>query len=215
MIRKISPTLCVLPLIWASAAPATDTREWQFQMFLDDRPVGEHRFLVQRAQGGTRVLSEAKAEVRILAIPFFRYHHRSEEQWSRGCMSAIRARTEKNGDASTVAGGRRGDQLRLDTPEGVLELGGCVRSFAYWDLDLLHSAEVLLNAETGQLHEVDLEALGPSPLPLGEGQAERYRLRSGELDIHLWYRQGHWVALESTLSKGGTLRYQLSQGPQG
>lgn len=215
MIRKLSLDLSVLTLLWATAALATETREWQFQMFLDDRQVGEHRVVVQRDQEETRVLSEAKAEVRILAIPFFRYHHRSEEEWRQGCMSAIRARTEKNGDTRTVNGSRQADQMRLDTPEGVLELGGCVRSFAYWDLDLLRGAEALLNSETGQLHEVDLQALGTSALPLGGDQAERYRLRSGELDIHLWYREGQWVGLESTLREGGTLRYQLSQGDRG
>jgi len=205
----------LLPLLWATAAPAAETRAWNFQMFLDDREVGQHQFLVQRGQDGIKVRSEAKAEVRILAIPLYRYHHLSEEQWSQGCVSAIRARTDNNGDTHDVSGARLGGQLRLDTPAGARELDGCVRSFAYWDLELLRGVKSLLNAETGQLHEVDLQALGPSPLPLGGGRAERYRLRNGESDIDLWYQQGRWVALQATLRTGGTLRYLLSREDQG
>jgi hypothetical protein len=215
MLRDVFPSLCVLPLLWATAAAAAETREWDFQMLLDDREVGKHRFLVQRGQDGTRVRSEAKAEVRILAIPFYRYHHLSEEQWSQGCVKAIRARTEKNGETDQVSGARLGDLLRLDTPTGAQEFEGCVRSFAYWDLELLRGVKSLLNPETGQLHEVQLQALGPSPLPQGGGQAERYRLRNGELDIDLWYQQGQWVALQSILRDGATLRYRLAREDQG
>jgi hypothetical protein len=53
-------------------------------------------------------------------------------------------------------------------------------------------------------------------LPFGEASASAYRLGGEGLTIDLWYdTQGRWLALESALPDGGTLRYRLAAREQG
>jgi hypothetical protein len=186
-------TLLLLALAGAIAAEASP-RSWDFRVLLDGREIGRHTFSRDGHAGDARVVSEARFDVRFLFVTAYRYEHRAEERWRDGCLVSLEARTDENGNRNDVR----------------VRPSGCARSFSYWDPAILR-AERLLNPQTGEVVPVRSTPLGVETVPV-RGQdvaASRHRLTGPGLSIDLWYAQGEWVALESSVEGGRRLRYEL------
>jgi Family of unknown function (DUF6134) len=186
-------------------------QQWQFQVFLDDSPIGHHHFTLQE-QGGERELkTQARFDVRVLFINAYRYVHDATERWSGNCLSALTARTDDNGKALTVNATRQDGVLQVQASGARATHDGCVMSFAYWNPALLKQTR-LLNSQTGQYENVSITALGEEVIQVRGAplSAKRYRINGSKHPIELWYGPGeHWVALQSTLESGRKLRYQI------
>lgn len=193
----------------AVAAPSSGN--WNFEVLLDGKPIGEHRFAVSTADGQATVRSRARFDVKVLFIPAYRYRHEADETSRGGCLVRLQSRTDDNGEdlSVTADGGPAG--LKVRSSKGDATLDGCVMGFAYWDVAMLDRRR-LLNAQTGEYQQVTIEPLPPQMLTVrGEAvQARRYRLTGPENPLELWYSaSGEWLALESTVAGGRKLRYRL------
>lgn len=185
------------PLLVAGACAlpaAASTRELQFDVYFDDRRIGDHRFLVEADGDALRVRSEARFEYRLLFVPLYRYRHDAVEHWRNGCLEHLESETDDNGRRVAVDGLPDVDSA-------------CPGSFAYWDVARLQR-DALINAQTGEPVAARLVPDGEDRL---DGQAvRRYRLELADMpDIALWYAadDGAWLALE-TRRDNGTLRYR-------
>ena len=189
------------------ASPSQQTL--RFKVYLDQSPIGEHNFELTAGDSGKRVVSRAEFDVKLLFFNAYRYRHESREQWRDGCLERIQATTDDNGTDYRVQGRRIADTLSLQVNGKSERLPACVSTFAYWEPDFL-KRPVLLNPQTGELVDVELEAQGWERKRVGgrEVDARRYRLRADDLDISLWYTtEGDWIGLESDTGKGKMLRY--------
>lgn len=193
-----------------AASAAQPTHSWHFTALLDGKPIGEHDFAVDRHGDETVIESVARFKVRVAFIPVYHYDHRDHEVWREGCLTSLSSQTDDNGRKDFVTGSSQGQVFALDSSRGATALPACVRTFAYWDLRLLDGPR-LLNSQTGEYQPVTLTradapgARGDDPTHL-----QRYVLRGAHLAINLWYStSGDWVALESKLESGRTLRYEL------
>ena len=210
-------TGAMLAVLWELSAHAVSpTQEWRFNVSLDGRPIGYHRFAL-RANGSTsEVSSEARFNVRILFFDAYRYTHESQELWQGNCLGRIDARTDDNGATMNVRGAMVDGRFVLSGAGLDAELAPCVQTFAYWNPQIL-AATRLLNPQTGEYVPVRVEHVGSESLAIrGRPQpAERYRLTGQASDgkslrFDLWYSpQREWLALESTTGAGRRLRYQL------
>ncbi|KAF0103632.1 MAG: hypothetical protein FD187_900 [bacterium] len=199
-----------LALLTAGTVQAAAQETWRFRVLLDGDEIGRHVFEA-RGDGATRELvSQADFRVRLLFFDAFRYDHRATERWRGDCLESMRARTRQNGRVDTVEAARDGEGFVVRTPRGEQRLQGCVRSFAYWNPDILRGGP-LLNAQTGESVPVSVTPLGRETLSV-RGRPEstrRYRLSGPDIAIDLWYAgNGDWVALESRLPSG-VLRYEI------
>jgi len=195
---------------------ARPVNEWRFSVSLDGKPIGYHHFeLVER--GAERELrSEARFAVKFLFIDAYRYAHDNRELWRGDCLAQIEARTDDNGTRNVVRGAQSAARFVVSTAQRITELDSCVRTFAYWNPQILDATH-LLNPQTGEYVPVRVVRLGEDTLAIrGIAQAaERYRLigdaaGSERLRIDLWYSPSReWLALESTTEDGRRLRYQL------
>jgi hypothetical protein len=182
---------------------------WKFRVMLDDTQIGYHKVNINRVDNRKRVHTQANFDVRILFIPVYSYEHETRELWEDNCLVDIDSKTDDNGDRYYISSVQSEAQLALETQDGNASLGGCVRTFAYWDVDLLKS-ERLLNTQTGVYEAVSLTDLGMGMLSIDDEQIEarQFRLVSGDMTIDLWYTRGmHWLALESVTESGAVLRY--------
>lgn len=182
--------------------PCFAQQSWLFEASLDGKPIGEHRYTVERAADGApqRVLSEARFDVRLLGIPVYRYRHQAQERWQGGCLQSIQADTDDNGES-----------LKVAAAVGAGLPVGCVMSFAYWN-PAIFSAKQLLNAQTGRMEPVQIQTLSDAPLVV-QGQtvtARRWRIVALKQRIDVWHDpQGRWVGLDATLESDRQLRYRL------
>lgn len=212
--KRFQPGLilpCSLLLLATQTAIASASQAWNFNVYLDDKVIGQHRFEVFTRDKTRYVAVDASFDVRVLFINAYRYRHDNYEVWQGKCLQTIRSHTDDNGDKTFVDGTIQDGILQLRTIDGTETLPGCIRTFAYWDPVILKS-KYLLNAQTGKLLPVQVNALGEEQIQVRGKQvsAYHYRLVTDKFVIDLWYSpQREWLALQSTTSSGAVLRYQL------
>ena len=198
----------------AEESPGTtgDRALWEFQVLLDGREIGYHRFDVREQGDVEQVDIEARFEVEFMFITAYRYAHDNQETWRSNCLQQIESSTDDNGKQYEIAGQAQGSAFTLDRNDATEALATpCLKTFAYWNPEILN-AERLLNAQTGEWKPVTVESLGTTPFEVAgvPVAAEAYRLLIPDGAIHLWYQQdnGQWLGLETETKGGRTLRYE-------
>ena len=208
MLKKIA--LMILSLAVSASVMAAD-QEWRFQVYLDDKKIGTHDFVLQQLDNQRKLLSEANFEYRLMFVKLYGYEHENTETWSGDCLTGIESKTDANGKPFEVSGSLQGDRFVVSGTAGEAELPSCSMSFAYWNPVFLQQ-ERLINVQNGEVH--DIEVSEPELVQIevrGVMQpAYRYLLDAGELKIELWYSEDNeWLALETEARGGRRLRYQL------
>jgi hypothetical protein len=206
------------PLYWlvcftllVSSSVEANTMEWRFRVYLDDREIGYHHFLLTENGSETRLVTRAELEVTFLKVPVFSYTHENTESWNGGCLESIASVTDENGELYRVDGDAATGGFRIRTNAGESVLPECISTFAYWDRSFLQR-KALLNSQTGEYVAVEIDYLGERLIGTGEKTlpAHQYRLEGEDLELELWYSpEGHWLALQSSLEGGRLLRYEI------
>jgi hypothetical protein len=203
----------LLPLLATPVPVRADVdRAWNFTVSLDGRLIGKHSYTLQDRGEFQELRSSALFTVKILFFEAYRYEHDARERWRDGCLEQLDSRTDDNGKTREVRATRDGADFSIVAGETTRERAPCVRSFAYWDLDALLRADALLNPQTGEYLDVQLESLGRGSVEAGS--VDRYMLRATGDDasrlgpIELWYSpQREWIGLEAVTADGRRLRY--------
>lgn len=208
MFRKFALTITLLTL---SASVVAEGQEWRFRVYLDDKEIGYHDFVLQEMDNQRTLQSEANFEYRLLFVKLFGYEHENTETWAGDCLTGIESKTDANGKPFKVSGSLQGDRFVLSGTAGDAELPSCSMTFAYWNPVFLQQ-DRLINVQNGEV--LDIEVSEPELVQLevrGVMQtAWRYQLGAGEMKIELWYSENHeWLALETDARGGRRLRYQL------
>ena len=201
-----------------TAYASVEARTLDFDVFLDERRIGEQRFVLVQTPEGLRVETRARFEVKLLRITAFAYDHRNVEEWRAGCLASIESATDSNGTPYRVSGRQQKEGFRLDAANGGQWLPRCVGTFSYWDKQQLVGRERLLNSQTGEYVAVSVQALPDARLQVGDREVtvERYALRGAGLELTVSYASddGEWLALDSRLEGGRTLRYRRAAQAQ-
>lgn len=218
MIRNLFSVLLSGLLIWGFTAAASTSdldgsvARWDFDVYVNDKKIGKHRFEVSGADGQKRVESEANFQYKILFIPAYRYEHRNSERWADNCLVRFEAKTNANGKHMQAFGERKDAGFKVVGNDGTAELPECVMTFAYWNPLFLQQSR-LLNPQSGEYLDVQVEELATELLDV-RGKtipAVRYRLTAKQMDLTIWYSQDdEWLALESVAKGGNVIRYELT-----
>ena len=205
---------CLILMLGSLQAAAMSDEALRFKVFLNERFLGHHNFLVSETMAGHQVASEASFEFKLMFITAFRYQHSVREQWQGDCLSAVESTTQENRNRYAVEAIRAGADLnvrsRVNDTAFAGMLSGCIGSFAYWNPRIVLGARQLLNVQTGEYVDVRSDYLGEEQITAGGKAitARKFRLQARDLNIDLWYSASNeWLGLESTES-GRTLRYE-------
>lgn len=198
-----------LYLATSVSVSASSDKRWDFRVFLDDKEIGFHTVRLFATADEKKVQIDARFDVRFLFLKAYYYEHQTEEIWKGTCLTNLRSDTDDNGKKLFLRAQPVSNGVQLTTHGGEQELEGCVRSFAYWDPQLL-SAGRLLNTQTGEYQAADINYLGESPIEI-QGvlyEAYQYRLMVDGKNIDLWYTpEMDWLALQTTVRGGRRLSY--------
>lgn len=196
----------------ADDAGKASTRTYAFTAFLDDKPIGEHRFSVTTEGGNRKVTSEADFAVKFIGITAFHYHHHADEQWAGECLSGLDSSTDDDGKLGSVKLVKVADANEITTPAGRKSEPGCLMTYAYWN-PALREQKRLLNPQTGKVDAVKVEKMGAGNIPVAgkDVAATEWRITGGESPIDVWISaQGDWVGLDSMVGNGKhKLTYRL------
>ena len=212
MTRNVVAAMLMLGLApLAGVAQAEKSRQWDFEVFLEDRPIGEQTFAVSSEGEALRVDIQARFDVDFLFFNAYDYHHRNTEYWQGDCLQSLDAETDDNGTPHRLAGRREGDRFVLRVNGEATTLPGCVMTFAYWNPAILEQSR-LLNTQDGRFMPIQVAALGEETLAVAGTPvaAERFRLEAEDLRIDLWYAREdrRWLKL-SSLIDNNRLVFQL------
>lgn len=193
----LSVALCAAPALAETDMAPDGTRHWNFEVLLDGRAIGMHRFTVAAADGWRDIESDARFDVRWLGLTLHRYRHRASERWQGDCLRELRSETDDDGTPRRV-------QQRHEAE--------CLMGFAYWH-PRMRMQHRLLNPQTGMVETVAFDRLGDARLPVRgqEVAALRWRLRAQQQEITIWYAaaDGAWIGLDAQVAGGRLLTYRL------
>jgi len=208
--------ISLLSLAFAAPAPAKERADgiahWDFDVYLDDKKVGNHSFKVSETGDVKQVQSEASFKVKFLFITAYRYEHSAAERWTGNCLVEFDGNTNANGERIEVSGEQISGGFIVERGDNPIELPECVMTFAYWNAEFLDQRR-LLNPQTGEYVEVLVEKVGDEMLEVRglEVAATRFKLTANDVDLTLWYSpDDEWLALESVAEGGRIIRYELS-----
>jgi len=194
---------CLVPGIAAS-------KTLSFDVYLDDKKIGKHEVTISGGDNEKYVKVQANMHVSLLFITLFSYEHEAQERWQQGCISQLDTTTLDDGENLTVTGRKIDKGFEVISSDETQLLTDCVRTFAYWDRQLLNS-DYLLNTQNGKYEPAELVKQGEDSLRFNGASygQQHYRLNVGEdIVINLWYdAENNWLALETEVAGGRKLRY--------
>lgn len=194
------------PPAWSASAEIYD-----FKVFLGEKEIGGQQVTVSSDGSRARIHIDARFTVKFLAIPVYRYRHTNDEMWEGACLQEIRAETDDNGDSFFVRGSSKNGRMVVETHRGHWSGEGCIKTFAYWNVDWLTGGR-LLNSQTGEVQRADVRTIGEETIAVRgvPTRAMHRRIVTDTFWIDLWHDlDGKWVALQSPTAKGDVLRYVL------
>ncbi len=204
MKRTLVFTLLAATLAAHAAHAADGTRVYAFKAFLDDKPIGEHRFTVVTAGNERKVTSEADFAVKFIGITAYHYHHHAQEQWSGDCLTGLVASTDDDGKPASVKLVKQGDADEITTNAGRKTESGCLMTYAYWN-PAMRAQKRLLNPQTGKVDAVTVARVADGHVTVDgkDVAASDWRITGGESPVDVWIsEQGDWVGLDSMVSNG-------------
>jgi hypothetical protein len=207
LLAGLLSSLCAID----SAADNSLTIEEQldFRVFLNDKEIGYHSVQLRMTPQGAKVSVDASFEIKVLFFNAFSYRHSAEERWNGACLEEIRSETDYGGDQLFVRSEAASTGLKIINQSREIMLTGCIRSYAYWDLERLRASH-LLNTQTGEYQRVAITDLGIKPLRIGSLNlmAKSYQLETEQGDITLWYGEDRkWLGLQTRIKGGRVLSY--------
>lgn len=212
-LRRLAGAAGFLVFALASVTATADTGPGllKFEVALDDKPIGEHSLTFNRSADGaleTRIAIDLA--VKFGPFTVFDYTHRNASLWQDGVLQRMRSQTDDNGERHDVSIDLVGDQLRIvnnsappfTVPRNMLPT-------TYWMASTV-SQDRLLNSQTGELLEVDVQEVGREIVPGPEGPiaATRYRM-VGDLEIELWYDDTGILVGLAFEARGSDVTYRL------
>lgn len=192
--------LCCSPFIWADS---NSEQNWNFKVLVNDREVGSHEFSVITDAEGLSVSSTMALDFKILLIKRITYQHQATERWEGGCLTQASSQTKRQSKKTSLQASTLGSTLVVKNEKDDQVLEGCVRSFTYWDPELLRG-ERLLNVETGEYIPVTI-----SSRISALDNITHMTIAGPKINIQLQYDgAGDWLSLQTTLKTGAELKYQ-------
>lgn len=198
------------------APEATVTRTWDFDVLLDGRPIGHHRFEVSGDAARRAVHSEAAFDVKLLGLSVYRYAFRATERWSGDCLQWLDATTDDDGQPARVRAEREGEALRIQGPKADPSPPACVMTWAYWNPEALRRQTRLLDPQTGRVDPVTITPAAPGMIRVaGRDQpGRRFHIAAPAGPVDVWTSPtGEWLGLDATVRGGRTLSYRLRHEP--
>ncbi|MBL8699798.1 MAG: hypothetical protein JNK67_15575 [Alphaproteobacteria bacterium] len=192
----------------ASALPALT-----FTVLRDGSPIGTHRVDFARDGESLRVDIAIDLEVRMFAIPVYRYGHRSTERWRAGRLVGLSARTDDDGKRSEVRATAAPGGLVIEGSGGRFVAPADTKPTSYWHEDMTRRQR-FLDTQNGTLLDVKVRPLGSSrALVAGHEIDMRSYELSGDLSSRLGYGPtGEWVELNFE-ARGSRIVYRRDAPP--
>lgn len=180
-----------------------------FDVFRKDERIGAHRVAFRHDNGDLIAESRFAIKITVLGLPVYTYEYTSIGRWRNGMLMHLEARTDDDGDVSTVGAEHRdgtlkvrGDGVRAVAPAGIYPT-------THWNPGVIGTRQVL-NTLTGRINSVRMRNTGIEDVATGtSSRAARHFAYEGELETEVWYDMaGRWVKMRFAGKDGVPIEYR-------
>jgi hypothetical protein len=216
MSRRASIIFAVFLLTFPVAQPATAdhgvrTGTLQFDVELDGRSIGEHRFAFHQLPNDLiEVDIGIDLEVKFGPFTMFDYRHRNKTEWRAGRLVRMQSDTNDDGSPFSVnaVAGPKGLSVESNSTAAYTTPPETLAT-TYWIASTVKQTR-LINSQNGELLEIKVSELDRESVrgPNGPIAATRYRL-DGDLKIDLWYDDTDTLVKLAFEARGGEVTYRL------
>lgn len=159
--------------------------------------IGSHSVTFEPDADVLSVVTDFQLEVGALFITFFEMSYRSEALWQDDKLIFLSARTDRNGEVSTVKAKLADGLLRGEGPNGPFTAPLGIYPTNHWNAGVKASTQ-LINTITGKVSDVRLVPLGTEKVKTERGliEATKYKY-DGAIENEIWYdSKGRWVRMQ-------------------
>ena len=182
--------------------------EIAFDVFRNDKLVGEHVTRFQTLENGLSVKSRMALEIKFLFIKAYEFEYLSDTLWCSDKLQSLEATTDRNGEISRVSGKADDDTLVISSANGEARTTREILTTDHWNPMVLNRNEVL-NTITGSVNNVAIRPCGQGTPRVEKAapDASCYEY-TGDLNTRVWYDSlGRWRGLEFKGDDGSTITY--------
>jgi len=179
-----------------------------FDVFRNNKKVGEHTTHFTRDAGQLAVKSQMKLLIKVLFLTVYEFEYISQANWCGDKLFQLDASTNRNGDLSNVRAVSSTQGVQLTSSLGSVTAPAEIIPTNHWNPAVLKESTVL-NTITGGLNQVSIKRceIGTESVENAAPGAVCYQY-SGELETRVWYDdQGRWRGLEFSGDDGSTITY--------
>jgi hypothetical protein len=206
----------VLSVLGTGAARAGDVESRAFRVFVDGKPAGTARMIIQRWDDGS-ISARCDTDITVTIVGLIKaysYSYHGHETWKDGHLLRLDSTCTDNGKHFRVSAIAEPKGLRIIVNNEERMTKQEVWLTSYWCLPPAKSRKgtiALLDADTGKDISATLQFLGPEKRRLvgQEVTVHHYRL-SGEVNIDLWYDGSERLVRQEWLEDGHRAMIELT-----
>ncbi len=202
MIRKTTYSIVFgLFLVIFDAHAEIQVKTLNFDVYLNGKLMGWHKFVIKRENGDWEVESNTHLEGRLFLFKQVTYRHSAIEKWSNGCLRSLRSQTKRQKEKTILKGNLTKNGFMLNKNGVDQLLPKCVRTFAYWSPELLDQ-DFLLDPDTARYISI-----GHDRVSSAEGLT--IVLETPKEKIYLGYdKDNNWRSLKSVVKSIVPIEYK-------
>ncbi len=179
----------------------------QFDVYRKGTRIGQYQSKFSRRDNALVIESRMDLAVKVAFIVAYRYHYTAVEMWSDGKLWAIDSSVNDDGTPKSVTARREGDIIKITGgKKGPASAPVSIVPTTHWNPDQ-PLAPLTLDTLDGVVRHGPATKLGVEQvMAAGKSvEAEHYRYLGELSNTEVWYANGHWVRMQFTSRKDGSV----------
>ena len=220
--RKLALALFALPFGMSPAFASQDSNAGDlksaealygntlsFDVYRNGDLVGYQNVTFSRKNDALAVDIDFKLTIKALYITFYKMTYRSDSLWKNDELVALDARTDQNGEVTTVKAKAESGKLEVDGPNGKASAPLGIYPTDHWNAGVIDSTR-LVNTINGHINHVRLVRQGEDKVETERGPIEATHYKyTGEIQNDVWYdAEGRWVQMKFKGGDGSTIEFR-------
>ena len=218
-IKLISIIFLILPtVLQAHVQHYENLKEIKFDIYRNNKNIGQHIFAFKKEDGLLAVESEIKFEIKKLGVVLYKYHVKGTEYYKDGKLVKFNSKTNQNGKEKYVNLNLENEELVIDGSSFKGKVSTDYLLGTWWNHSLV-KAPAQISAVSGRIIEQNVSFLGKEKVEtdLKTFNALHFNFSSSDpklkkdkkLNTDVWYDEETLYWVKASFKKKGNWEYRL------
>jgi len=190
----------------------------EFDLYRNNKLIGEHIFIFNRSGDTLSVNSKIKFEIKKLGISLYKYSADGIEVYEDGTLIKFNSKTNQNGKLKYVNIETKNNEYNIDgsSYKGVAPIDFVIGT--WWNHSII-KAKAQISAVSGRIIKQNVDFLGKEEVTFNNKNYKtlHFRFSSSDkklnkkkrLNTEIWYDENKMIWVKAVFEKQGTWEYRL------